>query len=511
MDFSGLSGLPPKCNRQRIRGGDRPVVGQIHDRGIVDRRDVEGVLLPGRGCTEAGLDAGSKGKIVGKAETAGELPVRGHAEVGEVLDALRKSQRPVPGAIVDLQIGVDREIVPVPHALGQRPEPREAIGARSEPLAGERAFRPRLFAPLHDLEALVPELGAARQVDPAVECIGEIQIQVHLPLVVDSGLEPGGARLIRHDEGNVPAVVGAWLVRPQRSVDGVVHVEVHVGLAPAGARVPVQIAASALEARHRGRVEDVGAELRGEPAREVLLERPAIVVAEDPLPRRHVVRAVAHHAVIGHANLGTARRSVQYAIRRVEHVAHKQDPFAVGVPGSEDAAARARVAEVEPAFDLLAHEIAVRMELPVVVEEVPRVGPQLELVVYLGRAPDLHGRANVGIARLDEFERVRALRAAIRGMGVAVLAGEVQEAGLAERQSDVARERVHLAVPRDAAVFEALAGLAEEVPTGLEGDRAAGPGALQHEVHDARDRVGSRIGRTRRRAAPRLVQAPVRG
>ena len=216
----------------------------------------------------------------------------------------------------------------------------------------------------------------------------------------------------------------------------------------------------------------------------------AVRVAEDLVEGR----LVQHHAVVVYPDPGAARRSVQHPVMRIEHVAHQEVPLVVGVPESEYAAASARIAVVEAALDLLAPEVAVGIELSVVGEEVPHVGPQLDLVVDLGRPPHLRRGPNVSVARLDQRGSVGALRASVGGLGVSVLAGQVQEAGLAERQADVARQRVHLAVAGDGAVFKGLAGLAEQVSARLEPDRAAGAVVLQHEIHDARYGIGAVLG-----------------
>ena len=72
-----------------------------------------------------------------------------------------------------------------------------------KPWLASGPLRPRLPGALDDLEALVTELGTARHVDSVVDGVGEVQVQVHILLVVDPGTEPRGAGLIRHDEGNV--------------------------------------------------------------------------------------------------------------------------------------------------------------------------------------------------------------------------------------------------------------------------------------------------------------------
>ena len=136
------------------------------------------------------------------------------------------------------------------------------------------------------------------------------------------------------------------------------------------------------------------------------------------------------------------------------------------------------------------------VELHLVPEDVAGVGPQLDLVGHFGRSPDL-GRVPHAVVPLhvDERDRVVALDAAVGGKRVAVLAGQVEESGLAEREPDVAGQRVHVAVAGQDATVHPVAGVAEEVPAALELDRAAGAVVAEHEVHHAGDGVGAVLGR----------------
>ena len=341
-------------------------------------------------------------------------------------------------------------------------------------LGGERALGPRGLVPGDDLEALVPILGAGRDVDRVAVGVRHVEVQVGFLLVVDPRMEPRGALLVGHHEGQVLVGAGARLVRPQRRVDRVVHVEVHVGLAPGRARVPREVARRSLDARHRGGVEDVRAELRGEAAGEELAEGEAVGIVQN-LGQSGLVR---DHAVVGDPDLGAARRSVEHAVGRVEHVADQQDPLVGVVAGSEDAAAGAGVAEVEAPLDLLAHEVAVGVERRVVVEQVAHVGPQLDFVGDLRGAPYLRGHAHAPVPGRDQRQRVVALGAAVGVVRVSVFAGQVQETALAQRKPHVARDGVHLAVARDGSALEAFAGdvLGEEIAARLELERA--PGAV---------------------------------
>ncbi len=468
---------------------DGPVVRQVHDDRVVDRGDVEGVGLTGRGGAEAGAGAHPQRERLGHSDAGGHLAVDGAAEVGEVLEAARHAERPRTLRLADLQVGVSRDVVAVPDALGQRTEAGEPVRSWREALLGQRTLGPARPVARNDLEALVPVLCPAREVDPVVDRVREVDVQVGLLLVVDAGVEVRGARLV----GNVRRellVGGAGLVRPERRVDRVVHVEVHVGLAPGRAGIPGEPIAHALEAHDRGGVQHVGAELRSEPAGEHLLEGPAVGVGQQFLPRG----LVGHHAA-GDGHPGATRRPVEHAVLRVQKIAHQQEGPVV-VAGAKHAAAGVRVPEVEPALDLLGHVVAVAVELGLVAEDVARVRPQLELVGDLRRSPDLGRIPHAGVPlRVDEGECVVALHATVRRQRVAVLAGHVQEAGLAERKPEVAGERVHVAVAGKDPPVHPIARIAQEVAAGLELERAPGAVVLEHKVHHAGDRVGSVLGR----------------
>ncbi len=86
------------------------------------------------------------------------------------------------------------------------------------------------------------------------------------------------------------------------------------------------------------------------------------------------------------------------------------------------------------------------------------------------------------------------MNAAVGRIGVAVFAGQVQKAGLTQRQADVARQRVHVAVARKQATLQKLGCLGEQVPSRLKLDRATGAVVVEDEVHDPRDRVGPVLG-----------------
>ena len=318
-------------------------------------------------------------------------------------------------------------------------------------------------------------------------------------------MEVRRARLVR-DRDRV-ALVAARLVRSQRCVDRVVHVEVHVGIAPGRARIPVQPPPGAPQARHRGSVGHVRAELRREASREELAEGEAVGVGHDL-----VVRLVVSDGPAGgvYQHPGAPGR-VHHAALGLEQVADQKDgpcPFRIVIiritiarlvaeiaraaGGGEHAAAGAGVPEVEPALHLLAHVIAVSVEREGVAEQVAGVRPDLEFVVDLGGAPDLRRGAHARVALVDDQSQgVPALRAAVGRVGVAVLAGQVEEAGFPERQADVARDAVHLPVARYRAVLEAPPGAGHQVPARLELDGAPGAIVVEDEVHHPRDGVGA--------------------
>ncbi len=193
----------------------------------------------------------------------------------------------------------------------------------------------------------------------------------------------------------------------QRRVDRVVDEEVDRVLAEAAADVPQQAAVGvAPQPHHQRRVRRVAPELRCEAPGEHLLEGEAVGIIEHPAQRHGVRDPVGdlHHGAVG--------RAVEFPVLRIKDIAHQESLAAVQ---AEDARARVGVPEEEPARNRLAGVVGVPVDLQAVAEEAAEVGPQLQVVVNGGRAPDLGGVPNVSVAGGDERGRVVALDTAALG------------------------------------------------------------------------------------------------
>ena len=232
------------------------------------------------------------------------------------------------------------------------------------------------------------------------------------------------------------------------------------------------------ETRHGGGVEHIGAELRGEASRKYLLEGEAVGVVKHLVPGRLI-----RHDAVFDSDFGAAGGSVKHAVGRVQQVADEEDVFLVGVRGPVHAAAGVRVTEIEPAFDLLAHVVPMAVDLHLVVDRMPCVDPQLDLVGHFGRPPDLRGFTHSGIASRDDPVCVVALDAAVGWKGVAELAGQVDKPLLAKRKPDVGRHGVHVPIPRQYPAVYPVARIAQQVPARLDLDRTAGPIVPEDKIH----------------------------
>ena len=140
----GLKRLASVQVRQSRSGRDGAVVRQIHDVGIVDRRDVERVLLArGRRAEAAVLAAPLSANASFRLNLAATLPVDRQAEVREVLDPAGHVDEPLVVRVHEPGLSVGREVVAAPVPRGQRPEARESVGAGGEALGWLAAPRSR--------------------------------------------------------------------------------------------------------------------------------------------------------------------------------------------------------------------------------------------------------------------------------------------------------------------------------------------------------------------------------
>ena len=305
-----------------------------------------------------------------------------------------------------------------PAAIGLNPG--EAVRAGAEALRRVGADLPRRLVAEADGKALVPPLGAPGEVHAVVDGIAEIDVEAELVLPVEAGIERRGGR------------------RAERGVDRVVDEEVRFAGAGARAGVPQDAPGElAAQAGDHGRIEDVAAELRREAAGKALLEREAVRIREDP----------GEGGLIGPSRRdrrrGAAGGSVEDAVPRVERVADQQAPSPVG---AEHGGPRVRIAEEEPALHPPAGVVGVAVGLHAAGEQVAEVAPELDVVVDGRRAPDLGGVGHRVVAGRDQQRRVVALHAAAGRGAVAVLQAQVGEAGLPERESDVAGHGIGAAV-----------------------------------------------------------------
>ena len=197
--------------QQRGRG-NRTVVGKIHDVGIVDRRDIESVLLPRRGRAETRTHTGAHGELFGKAYTPRDFSVDRPAEVRKILDASGDAEVPVKLNVPVFEIPVAGEIATIPVAYRKGTEARETVRPGREALICEQPLGPGSLIALNDLEALLTPFAATREIDVFAQGIREIQVEVYFLLVVDPGVEVRRTALV----GNVrrSTLVAAGLIGP---------------------------------------------------------------------------------------------------------------------------------------------------------------------------------------------------------------------------------------------------------------------------------------------------------
>ena len=84
--------------------------------------------------------------------------------------------------------------------------------------------------------------------------------------------------------------------------------------------------------------------------------------------------------MVDDANLGAAGRAVEHAVGRVQQIADKECPAAIG---AEHATAGIGIAEKEAAGNFLLGIVGMTVELGAS-EHVPEIGPQLDIVVDVG-------------------------------------------------------------------------------------------------------------------------------
>ena len=351
-----------------------------------------------------------------------ELAVRRRAEHVEAFDAQGAVDRPSLIRIPQLDVAVEGDVGAGPGPGRVVGEPREAVGAGDEALRRIRTDVPRRPLAGANREALVPPFGAPGQMDHVGGGVGDVEVEVDLCLPVEPGIEVarGG--------------------RPERGVDGIEDAEVRLVGAVAGARVPGQaVGRGPAHPGDRRHVGDHPGERRGEAARRDLLKGEAVRVGSHLRQGRRV------RPVVGNRHRGTVRRAVADAVERVERVADEERPAAVE---AEDVGARIGIPEVEPLRRRPAGVVGVSVELQPVGVQVAEVAEQLQVVLDGRVAPYLRRVLDRGVAGRSDRRGVGALHAPARGVGVAVLEAEVGEAGLAERQSDVAGDVVRVAVAR---------------------------------------------------------------
>ena len=144
------------------------------------------------------------------------------------------------------------------------------------------------------------------------------------------------------------------------------------------------------------------------------------------------------------------------------------------------------IAEVEPAFRLLAGVVGMTVEVEVLAQGRPVVGEELQIVSDVGLTPDLGGIVHIRIARGEQGRGIIALHRADGFAHVAVFQAEVGPRTLVA-QAEIASDRKQLAIAEDAfAVLEAA-------DLGL--DRKPFGTILEAEVQHAGDGVRAVLGR----------------
>ena len=426
---------------------------QVAHGGVENCRQVEPVLLARRRGAESAAQAGAERKGIRKPVAARQLAVDRGAEILEVLDAGRRTDRPsvLHTRQFHVAVGCNVAAVPLPGRLGA--VAAEAVGTGAESLSRVGADFPGLPLSQPRFILFVAPLGPGGKVEPIVDGIGDIQVEADLLLPIAAEVELGGG------------------LGTERGVDRVADEQIGLVGPNADAPVPDQILAG--ESSYPGDHRAIGyraAEVGREASREDLLEGEAIGVGHHP----------AHGERVGHVIGDGYRGTVGGGIAAGGcNVADEQGSTAVS---SEDASPRVGVAEKETARHLLAGVAGVPVELQAIGEREAEIAEELEVAVNLRRAPDLGGVAHVGIARRQERRHVAALNAAVGRLGAAVLEAEVGETGGAQRQSGVAGYTVGGAVP------------SLQVATGVElqtGARTAVPG---QQIDDPGNGVGAVLG-----------------
>ena len=113
------------------------------------------------------------------------------------------------------------------------------------------------------------------------------------------------------------------------------------------------------------------------------------------------------------------------------------------------------IAEIEPAFRLLAGVVGVTIEVEVLAQRRPVVGEELQIVSDEGLPPNLGGIGHIRVARGNQARGIIALHRADGFARVAVFQAEVGPRILVA-QAEIARDGKQLAIAEDAfAVLEA--------------------------------------------------------
>ena len=285
-------------------------------------------------------------------------------------------------------------------------------------MCGVGANVPRLALAEPSFVLFVPPLGSDRDVEPVADSIRDIKIETHFLLPVTPKIE------VRRG------------IRSERGVDRVDDEQVGLVGSDTDACVPNNAAGrEPAQASDRRRIGHVTTEVRGKTAGEPFLEGKAVRVGN------HLSQGIRTGQVVGDGYRGTVGGAL---IARGQHVADEQGSPAVR---AEDAPSGVGVPEEKAAGHLLVGVVCVSVELQAVAEQVAEIAEELEVVLNLGRAPDLGWLSDIGIASCEESRHVATLDAAVGRIGTPILEAEVGETCLAEWQPDVAGEGVRFAVP----------------------------------------------------------------
>ena len=232
--------------------------------------------------------------------------------------------------------------------------------------------------------------------------------------------------------------------------------------------VPTQVLADfAAQTDQEGHVGDVATESRCEAAGNGFLEAEAVRVS------LHLRKGIAVRDVAIHGD----NRAVHAIVRR--KVADQQRCTTVSTVYR---AAVGGVTEEETTVDLFTVVVGVAVKLQSVAQVDAKVGPQLHVVTDDGTTPDHGGYRHILIAIVDQALCIGALLRTAGGVRLAPLGGQVQEARIAQRQTNVACDGDLLAV-----TFVVL--------TVAHFNGATLAGVVQHKVHYARDGVRTVLGR----------------